>query len=35
MTDRVPWNFADAPTGAYGPMVATVGGEPAERGEGA
>ena len=35
MTNRVPWNFANTPTGQYGPMVATVGGEPAERGQGA
>ena len=33
MTNRVPWNFATTPTGQYGPMVATVGGEPAERGD--
>ena len=33
MTDRVPWNFATTPTGNYGPMVSTVGGEPAERGD--
>ena len=35
MSNRVPWNFATTPTGQYGPMVATVGGQPAERGEGA
>ena len=33
MTNRVPWNFATTPTGQYGPMVATVGGEPVERGD--
>jgi len=32
MTDRVPWNFATTPTGQYGPMVSTVGGQPAEGG---
>jgi hypothetical protein len=32
MTNRVPWNFATTPTGEYGPMVATVGGQPAEGG---
>ena len=33
MTNRVPWNFATTPTGQYGPMVATVGGQPADGGD--